>query len=708
MTAQNPAPESGDRSADAPGSAADGGDWTDRIRAAVRAAVAKADADTADAVWAEAAARTTPALVLYGTQNSGKTTLLRRLLVDDGTDVPDWAVVSARKETYQNAEIQSGPLRYVDTPGIGAGDDGHAARAARAVLTADALLLVLDQVPGGTAEADLLALISGEFIDPARPQPFPPGALLIALNKSDARGPAPETKAFGALGPELRKSVHDRLRAVRCPEPLPEVHFVTADPDGMTADLPVDRLSPRHYDYARAWDGIAALREALAELPSRAVELRAAAGVRYWSERGRRAVGQAQLEIGECDTVIGGGERRRQRFALLESELAALRDAAAAELRQLLADRLRTLGRTFPADATDKTLETTALEYIAHTARLWDSDWTAKLRRLAQRVDSARETVRTQPGSQAFAAYADQVAEVLGLVAAQQPAGHPAGRTDQAVWLNVMSINAALQQLELRKVEHAHQADLHAAHEQLKAFLATHRKTEPVAAPAAPAADARDGGGPDRAAGAAPDGEGYGEAGDGERSDPDQDSGTGAPDGPDGSGAPDGSYGSYGPAGADGGFGAGGGSTGVDGGPGAGGGSGLDGGPGAGGGGSGLDGALGAALPADGHHHPAVSLAGPVLQGAATIQQLWRTYQDERRGRAREADEAKLRRRVADLTESLATAAEGDWLRDADGLGKAIAAQRPPDALLAPVRARRDELASAVSRLEDLLARAPR
>ncbi|MCJ0872065.1 GTPase [Streptomyces sp. AP-93] len=667
MTAETPPGHRNDGTGAGRGPGAEaGGDWITRIRSAYRAAVGDIAGDLADAVWAEAAGRTEPTVVLFGTQNSGKTTLLRRLLVEDGADVPTWAVVSARKETYQNAEAWSARLRYLDTPGIGAGDSSHAERAAQAVLTADAVLLVLDQVPGGTSEGDLLALVSGRFVDPARPHPFPPGALLLALTKSDDRGRLPGTPGFGELAATLRASVRDKLRAVRSPEPLPAIHFITADPGGMTSDLRTDQLRKAHYATSRDWDGIAGLRDDLAGLAVRTPELRAAAGVRYWSACSRHAIDETRRGLDELGAVIEGGELRRQRYVLLESELEALRGEAVAELRALMGERLRTLPEVLPTDVTDERLSSTALERIAQIARAWDGRWTTKLRRLGQRVEQAQETSRSQPGSQAFLAYADDVAEILARTedGRAPAAGGSAGRNDQAVWLNLASINAAIQQLTARKVERAHDDALRTAHQQVTAFLDAHRgKGATTRSDQSAASDGH--GAPDGRPGPTPS---PAEPGRPEWNDqtPASDSGSvrtldeGSPGGPDTSSA-------GAPAGSD---------------------------P--------------PALPTGGHDHFAASLAGPVTQSLTTLYQLWRVHHNEKQDQVRSNEQAALRRRIGTLADDLAAVAETDWLLEADGLAETVKAQQTPDALLAPVRDRHARLTEATDQLEDLLARAPR
>ena len=54
--------------------------------------------------------------VIFGAYDAGKSTLLKRLLVEAGTAVPEWLTVSGRRETFEVLSVQSEGIVFVDTP----------------------------------------------------------------------------------------------------------------------------------------------------------------------------------------------------------------------------------------------------------------------------------------------------------------------------------------------------------------------------------------------------------------------------------------------------------------------------------------------------------------------------------------------------------------------------------------------------------------
>ena len=46
-------------------------------------------------------------VTFFGPYDSGKSTLLKRLLVDEGCKVPDWLTISPRPETFEQNKIEA-------------------------------------------------------------------------------------------------------------------------------------------------------------------------------------------------------------------------------------------------------------------------------------------------------------------------------------------------------------------------------------------------------------------------------------------------------------------------------------------------------------------------------------------------------------------------------------------------------------------------
>ena len=64
----------------------------------------------ADRQWKRFASVGLPVVTMYGSYDTGKSALLRRLIVDSGSVVPEWLTISARHETFGSQRGGSGGM----------------------------------------------------------------------------------------------------------------------------------------------------------------------------------------------------------------------------------------------------------------------------------------------------------------------------------------------------------------------------------------------------------------------------------------------------------------------------------------------------------------------------------------------------------------------------------------------------------------------
>src|SRR4051794_34701376 len=74
--------------------------------------------DAVAARWNEFASTPMPVVTLYGGYDTGKSALLRRLLIDSGVEVPQWLVIGGVATTFEAQDVEFMGLRFRDTPGI--------------------------------------------------------------------------------------------------------------------------------------------------------------------------------------------------------------------------------------------------------------------------------------------------------------------------------------------------------------------------------------------------------------------------------------------------------------------------------------------------------------------------------------------------------------------------------------------------------------
>lgn len=177
-------------------------EWIDRIRASVRTVAGKGITDVTD-LWNDFRDSTAVRVTVYGPYDAGKSSLVTRLLEEDGTAVPSWLTIGARPETFVVGRETSAGLEYADTPGNSAGRPEHEAAADSALGVTDALLVVLPPQLATTDVEHIRAVATGTLFGPKGSRLFPAGALLLTVGRMDE----------ASIDPQYNPDAHRRLCA---------------------------------------------------------------------------------------------------------------------------------------------------------------------------------------------------------------------------------------------------------------------------------------------------------------------------------------------------------------------------------------------------------------------------------------------------------------------------------------------------------------
>lgn len=226
-----------------------------------------ADAAKGDAAFRAALAAATPppgsrpSIAVAGDYSSGKSSFIKRLLVEMGGEVPETLHIRADATTDEVRVYQLGSVDIVDTPGFQSGLTGHDDKAVSATTNA-ALVIVLLHVNllvGDTARLE--GVVKGTKETPGkRPR------MLFLINRCDELGVDPvhgvdeyfkrrERKAAELQGALASRGIDIDTRLI---------HGIAADPFATVGGhLPVTRAA---YDSNRAWDGVDAFVDALRSL----------------------------------------------------------------------------------------------------------------------------------------------------------------------------------------------------------------------------------------------------------------------------------------------------------------------------------------------------------------------------------------------------------------------------------------------------------
>lgn len=287
----------------------------------------------ADEQWQQFASVNDPVVTVYGAYDTGKSSLLRRLVADSGVEVPDWLTISARHETFEVNEVRAAGCVLRDTPGFvtGAEDvraDMNTQLANSAVeLTDVAIVTVTPQL--ATAEFPALqALVRRDWA---------PGCLWFVISRFDEAGVDPESDEDGYRELAWRKTAELR-RALELDDAVP-VFVVSQD----FAQMAGSERNPdaQLWDEFRGWDGIAELREALTSLgTSDGSSLRAFAAQRFWRQLVTNSLAGLNAEVAKYhdhENFTDEGLRLRQSWV---AQLDALRNSAGADLRGKISEAI--------------------------------------------------------------------------------------------------------------------------------------------------------------------------------------------------------------------------------------------------------------------------------------------------------------------------------------------------------------------------------
>lgn len=288
------------------------------------------------AEWSAHAARDKVEVTLFGPYSSGKSTLLRRLVVDGGAEVPEWLTVSARRETFELNDVDVGDLNFTDAPGFAAGNDLHDELAQDALALSDAFLLV---VPPQllTSNRELVgSILSGHYFF-GGPNTGVDRATIGVIAQADSMGIDPDDDVDGMrqLAERKRSELVAQLEDT-AGVPLPElqVFCVAADPYEEQARHPQPQRSA--FNPYRTWDGIEELTAALAALPGRGTELRRSAGIRYFCRVGAEVAVQAGAVADELQASAEELRARLTEWTQQKARVDAVVDAAKADLQTTL------------------------------------------------------------------------------------------------------------------------------------------------------------------------------------------------------------------------------------------------------------------------------------------------------------------------------------------------------------------------------------
>lgn len=277
-------------------------------------------------------------VVVFGAYDAGKSSLLKRLLVDWQVPVPEWLTVSGRRETFESKRVEAMGFGLTDTPGLGSGNDEHDNLTLSAMRLADAYLWVLPPQLVTTGKDRFIEVLFGNvgIAD----------ATIATVARMDEAGvdPSDNEQEFIDLCERKKTELSSIIAEAPCVRQLRSIHCVVADPYQMVGNLP--NPGPEAYGFSRNWDGMDEISREMLDLRQQRRELRSRAGCRFI----QLLVGDVRGELRGIEEELTlskeGMDNEAKRYDMYEQRLNALQRQALAELHRRLEDALLSASRS--------------------------------------------------------------------------------------------------------------------------------------------------------------------------------------------------------------------------------------------------------------------------------------------------------------------------------------------------------------------------
>lgn len=294
--------------------------------------------------WSDFAAEERPVLTLFGAFDTGKSSILRRLLVDAGQPLPDWLTISARHETFTENGVTVNGCLLRDTPGLS--PDGLDARSqsnsevARSALgRTDVLLVTLNPQLTTGEHPELVDILSRGWSN---------DRVWFLISRADEGGvdPTLDPEGFEAWSTRKREELKQSLKL----SDSARVFVLVPDFAGLGAYEPDP--TPAVWDISRDWDGMAELSAAMQEFSAQDLAAyRYAAEQRFWKQAVSSRIADVQTTLDDLRVSAEVANISRQRREGFLNQIDGLASAAQASLAGAVEDAIQRAASAPEVDA---------------------------------------------------------------------------------------------------------------------------------------------------------------------------------------------------------------------------------------------------------------------------------------------------------------------------------------------------------------------
>lgn len=358
--------------------------------------------------WQHFASTAFPVLTVFGSYDTGKSSLIRRLLVDNGVQVPEWLTISARHETFGVNGVELAGCLLRDTPGLAIGADDvrgalNTELAREAISTTDVAIVTL---------TPQLATGEFEFLRGVVADGWSAANLWFVISRFDEAGIDPDDDPDGYQQLAARKKA-ELASSLKLSSEFP-IHVVSQDFSQMAGAA--RDFDAAIWDDSRDWDGMDGLAATIKTIASGdPVALRASTEQRYWRQALTRTLAELKMQCAECESLVAQADAEAARREQWASSLDDVDHAAKADLRGVVGKAVR---QVFAAGDQDSAI---VAEDLHSALTDWYRKHTRELDRLLQDVARTDERQRKEPSWTNLEALVSRVAADAAATADGKP-----------------------------------------------------------------------------------------------------------------------------------------------------------------------------------------------------------------------------------------------------------------------------------------------
>ena len=299
-----------------------------------------------------------PRVVLIGDYNTGKSSFIKRLLLEAGLPIPIYPEVRSDPTTREAQEYEWNGLMLIDSPGTQSGRAGDEDAAFECLRNASHVICLFQpNVLGSTV--DLLApMLLG---DPSAGRAPKLGRTLLVLNRCDELGvdPSDDPEEFDRLAKRKQIELIKAFARRQVEIPAGRVVCMASDPFGLVGGR--RDVNAAHYDAFRSWDGFNTFIKSVTNLRTEARRVGADIAA---IEGGMARIGELRIakrkEVDQMGAQLAFTRRLHQLLDAAASEASRICGHIEARLDSVLDQTTQALTQDAMGAATDEELEEAA------------------------------------------------------------------------------------------------------------------------------------------------------------------------------------------------------------------------------------------------------------------------------------------------------------------------------------------------------------